>query len=136
MDDVRQAVVVVVVKEDRVLVIRRGPAALRPGYWAPPSGRIEPGESQAEAVVREIYEEVGLVVTPLEKVWECPTDDGTFRLHWWAVEAEPGELKLDPDEVADAAWIDPDEFSLLEPTFEGDREFFASVWPALRETRA
>ena len=37
----------------RMLVIRRGPDSMLPGYWSPPSGRIEPGESQHEAVIRE-----------------------------------------------------------------------------------
>jgi 8-oxo-dGTP pyrophosphatase MutT (NUDIX family) len=127
----RQAVVAVLVRAGRVLVIRRGPQASRSGYWAPLSGRIEAGESQAAALVREVREEVGLTVTPLAKVWECDTDDGEYRLYWWTAEVGSGELTLDAGEVADARWVAPHEFSQLRPTFAGDREFFEKVLPTL-----
>lgn len=128
---IRDAVVVVLRRGDRVLVIRRGPAALLPGFWAPLSGRVEPGETHEDAVVREVQEEVGLTASPVAKVWECLTDDGTFRLHWWLADAEPGDLRPDPGEVGEARWIVPGRFAELEPTFAGDREFFTRVLPTL-----
>lgn len=133
-DDKPAAVVAVIIRDGRVLVIQRGPLVPRPGYWAPLSGRVEPGESQPDAVVRETREEVGLTVTPVAKVWECDTDDGRYRLHWWTAYAGSGELSLDPAEVSDARWIDPDTFGELTPTFADDREFFAQILPEHRLT--
>jgi 8-oxo-dGTP diphosphatase len=130
-DHTRHAVVAVLARAGRFLVIRRGPRVTRPGYWTPPSGRLEPGESQSEALVREVREEVGLTARPLAKVWECDTDDGTFRLHWWTAQVAPGDPVLDPDEVSDARWVLPAEFHLLHPTFADDRLFFAQVAPGL-----
>lgn len=127
----RQAIVAVLLRADRVLVIRRGPAVDRPGYWQPLSGKIEPGETQQEALVREVMEEVGLTVVPLAKVWESETDDGTFRLHWWSARADTGEVVPDPHEVAETRWITPEEFPTLDPTFEGDLEFFDRILPSL-----
>ncbi|MEJ7771743.1 MAG: NUDIX hydrolase [Geodermatophilaceae bacterium] len=132
----REAVVAVLRRDDRVLVIQRGPLVLLPGYWTPLSGRIEPGESQQDAVVREVREEIGLGVVPLAKVWECLTDDGDFVLHWWTAEAEAGEFELDtrefdPREVSDARWVSRNEFLQMTPTFLGDREFFLHVLPGL-----
>jgi 8-oxo-dGTP diphosphatase len=52
-----------VIKDDqgRLLLIKRGhdPGA---GLWSIPGGRIEPGETDAEALVREMREETGLAV--------------------------------------------------------------------------
>jgi 8-oxo-dGTP pyrophosphatase MutT (NUDIX family) len=121
----------VVRRGGRILMICRGPAARMPGYWAPPSGRVEPGERQEDAVVREVREEVGLRVSPIAKVWESETHDGSFRLHWWTAEAGPGDVRPAPLEVADARWIRPEGFEDLEPTFEGHREFFARILPTL-----
>lgn len=132
----RDAVVAVIVRDDgRVLVIRRAPGVSRPGYWAPLSGQVEPDESHPDAVVREAHEEVGLVVTPVAKVWECDTDDGRYRLHWWTALARPSTLVLDPAEVSDARWIDPEEFGALTPTFADDRAFFTDVFPARSPVR-
>ncbi len=102
-----------------------------PGYWCPPSGRIEPGESQEEAVVREVAEELGLSAIPVRKVWECPTHDGAFTLHWWLVDVGNDDLRLDPTEVEEGRWVTASEFLELEATFDGDREFFERILPTL-----
>jgi len=128
-----EAVVVVLRRPDgRILVIRRGPEATNSGYWAPLSGRIEPGETQQETVVREAREELGIDVTPVAKVWECPTDDGRYLLHWWMADAAAHDrLEPDPGEVSDARWVTTEEYFALEPTFAGDHAFFAHVLPRL-----
>jgi 8-oxo-dGTP pyrophosphatase MutT (NUDIX family) len=126
-----EAVVAVIRRGGRVLVIQRGPASMLPGYWSPPSGRIEPGESQEQAVVREMHEELGLAVHPVARVWECLTDDGHYRLHWWTVAEDGGVITPDADEVGGTRWVDAAGFAALSPTFAGDREFFRDVFPAL-----
>lgn len=129
---VRDAVVAVLRRADgRLLVILRGPGARMPGYWAPLSGGVEPGEDQAQALVREVREEVGLDVAPGEKVWECPTDDGSWRLHWWTATFTDDRLTPDPREVADVRWVTAGEYAALSPTFVGDHPFFEDVLPSL-----
>ncbi|MGQ4437372.1 MULTISPECIES: NUDIX domain-containing protein [unclassified Streptomyces] len=128
----REAIVAVLRRANRVLVIRRGPDSSRSGYWAPLSGKLEPGESQEEALVREVHEEVGLAVSPLHKVWESQADDGRFRLHWWtATETGNGTIVPDPGEVSEVRWVTPAEFLTMTPHFEADREFFERVLPGL-----
>jgi 8-oxo-dGTP diphosphatase len=124
------AVIAVLRKDDRVLAILRGPDVISPGWWTLPGGRIERGESEEEALVRELWEELGLHVTPLVKVWECDTDDGDFHLHWWTADFE-GELHPEASEIAETRWVTPTEFLELEPTFGGDREFVEHVLPTL-----
>ncbi len=125
----REAIVAIIRRDATMLVIQRAPGVRRPGYWAPLSGTVEPGESQEDALVREVREEVGLAVIPLAKVWESSTDDGSFVLHWWTAEAENGLVKPDPREVSDFRWVTAAEFLEMEPTFEGDREFFEEILP-------
>lgn len=127
----RDAVVAVLVRGGRFLVIRRGPQVPRAGYWMPVSGRVEPGETQPEALVREVREEVGLTAHPLGKVWESDTDDGSFRLHWWSAAVEPGEPVPDTAEVSDVRWVSAAEFGRLRPTFADHRRFFDRVAPGL-----
>jgi 8-oxo-dGTP diphosphatase len=131
-----QAVVAVLRRGDRLLVIKRAPGAILPGYWTPPSGRIEPGETHEQALAREVEEELGVKVTPIAKVWECPTDDGEFLLHWWTADIDSDELCLDPTEVEDARWVTCDEFLELESTFSGDRDFITHVLPTLAPSRS
>jgi len=127
----RDGVVAVLVRGERLLYIQRAEALAFGGYWCPLSGKVEPGESQAHAVVREVREEVGLEVRAVRKVWECPTEGADYLLHWWLVDEDGGDLVLDPREVADAGWFTRDEIFGLSPSFEADRLFVDRVLPAL-----
>jgi 8-oxo-dGTP diphosphatase len=124
------AIVSVITNGDKILMIERAPRGLYSGYWAPVSGKVEPGESQESAVIRESMEEVCLTVRPVRKVWENITTSGTYRLHWWLAEYVGGELVLDKREVSDARWITVEEISAFK-IFEGDREFYERVLPSL-----
>jgi ADP-ribose pyrophosphatase YjhB (NUDIX family) len=57
----------VVVDAGRVLLVRRGHEPLK-GHWSLPGGLLELGESLHAGVVREVREETGLVVEPLELI--------------------------------------------------------------------
>jgi 8-oxo-dGTP pyrophosphatase MutT (NUDIX family) len=120
-------------ERDRFLVIRRAEGRPRAGWWSPPSGRVEAGETEAQAAIRELGEELGLEGQATRRVWECDSDDGRFRLGWWLCAAEPGPIMADPSEVADWRWVDVAGFLALEPTFDRHRQFFARHWP-LAET--
>ena len=64
--------------QGRLLLIKRGhaPAA---GLWSLPGGRIEPGETDAEALVREMREETGLVIEAGQLIGTArrPAQDGS-----------------------------------------------------------
>jgi 8-oxo-dGTP diphosphatase len=50
------------VREGRVLAARRTRPAEAAGWWELPGGQVEPGETLAQAAVREVAEELGCVV--------------------------------------------------------------------------
>jgi len=57
----------VVVHESRVLLVQRGTEPLK-GRWTIPGGLIDVGETLREAVIREVKEETGLDVEPVELI--------------------------------------------------------------------
>jgi len=57
----------VVEKEGRVLLVRRGSEPLK-GDWSLPGGLLEVGEALPDGVVREVREETGLMVEPVELI--------------------------------------------------------------------
>lgn len=57
----------VVVDDNRVLLVRRGTEPLR-GHWSLPGGVLELGESLTDGLIREVREETGIAVEPLELV--------------------------------------------------------------------
>ncbi|HTP16432.1 MAG TPA: NUDIX domain-containing protein [Streptosporangiaceae bacterium] len=90
----------------RLLLIKRGhePGA---GLWSLPGGRIEPGETDKQAVVREISEECGLLVTcgPLLGAVERPGLDGAIiDIRDYRCSVAGGELQAGGD-AAGARWV-------------------------------
>jgi 8-oxo-dGTP diphosphatase len=100
----------VVIHRNRVALIRRGGEPLK-GHWSIPGGLLELGEELADGVRREIKEETGLDVEPLEvlTVFDRITRDGNrVRYHYVIVDygcrRRGGRLKPDSD-VIDARWV-------------------------------
>jgi ADP-ribose pyrophosphatase YjhB (NUDIX family) len=101
-----------------VLVIQRG----RPpgeGLWSVPGGRLEAGETLAQAVAREVREETGLTIEvgPFVCVIERFGDDFHFVILDYLARAVGGELRAG-DDAADARWVTDQELASL-PTTEG-----------------
>jgi 8-oxo-dGTP pyrophosphatase MutT (NUDIX family) len=117
-----EVVAAIIERDGRLLLGKRSAhRASAPGYWCPISGRVEAGESQLEAVVREVREETGLAVEPLEKVAECDTHDGSAVIHWWRVRlSSDAPARLANDEHSELAWVTPEEMRRLEPVFLED----------------
>lgn len=57
----------VVVQDRRVLLVRRGTEPLK-GHWTLPGGLLEVGEALTAGVIREVREETGLDVEPIELI--------------------------------------------------------------------
>ncbi|MGI8810005.1 MAG: NUDIX hydrolase [Acidimicrobiales bacterium] len=104
----------VTVDGERLLLVRRGhgPAA---GEWSVPGGRVEKGETLAEAVLRELAEETGLEGMCDELIgWvERIGDDHHFVILDFRVSVlDPAEPVAGSD-AAEAAWVPLDEVADL-----------------------
>jgi len=134
-----------VIKDDqgRLLLIKRGhePGA---GLWSVPGGRVEPGETDAEALVREMREETGLTVQagPLLGRVRRPGQDGpaaaggqdniVLDIRDYAATVTGGTL-CPGDDAAEARWVAVSELPSL-PITEGLVEALTS-WGVLRPGR-
>lgn len=109
----------------RLLLVRRrhAPGA---GLWSVPGGRVEAGEDDAAAVVREVAEETGLRVVPGALVGEVRRDapDGAvFVIRDYDCRLVGGTL-VAADDAADARWVSAADLDALD------------LVPQLRETLA
>jgi len=123
-------VAAVLERDGRFLLGKRNAHKKAAGYWCPVCGRVEPGESQADAVVREVREETGLAVRPIAKVAECDTHDGKAVMHWWRVQPlDAAPACLANDEHTELGWFTIDEMKRLTPIFLEDVAIFEQICP-------
>lgn len=106
----------VVIHGPRVLLARRTGGDLD-GLWEFPGGKLENGESAAQAVERELVEELNLEVTAHERllVLEHAYPDKDIRLHFVRCElAGSAATHLPPVPAEHAAWFSPNAFPLAD----------------------
>jgi 8-oxo-dGTP diphosphatase len=115
----------VVIDADDLLLVRRGRGAAQ-GVWSVPGGRVERGETLAEAVVRELAEETGLEAVCGELLgWveRIGPDHHFVILDFRATVLERHEPTAG-DDAAEAAWV-PRHEVIERPLVEGLAEFLA-----------
>lgn len=80
--------------DGRFLLGQRAPGTFYAGYWEFPGGKVEPGESPADALIRELDEELGIRVRRV-RPWltrEHAYEHAHVRLHFFEVSDWEGEL--------------------------------------------
>ena len=101
----------VIFHDHKVLLIERGQEPLK-GFWTLPGGLVETGERLESAVRREVLEETGLEIRPLDvaAIFEriMPDEEGRTEFHYVIVdylcELTGGALHAASD-AASAAWV-------------------------------
>lgn len=123
----RRGVIAVVVRQGRLLVIRRSQHVVAPGAVCFPGGGIEADESEFEALVREIAEELGAAVVPIRPLWRSVTP-WNVDLAWWLAEVNAeGPLAPNPSEVESIHWLTPRELLEHPDLLSSNREFLEFV---------
>ena len=105
--------------QGRLLLIKRGHAP-GAGLWSLPGGRIEPGETDTEALVREMREETGLEIAAgrlIGTVRRPAQDADVLDIRDYEATVTGGTLHAG-DDAADARWVAASELKSL-PITEG-----------------
>ncbi len=123
----REGVVIVLRREQHFLIAQRAAHKPAAGYWTQVSGKVEPGESQQQTVVREAMEELGCVVRPVQKLQELPAANGKYLLHYWRAEIVEGEPTICNDEIDELRWLTVAELRSLSPVFQEDLDILERV---------
>lgn len=98
--------------EDRLLLIRRGHAP-HAGRWSIPGGRVEAGESDEQAVRRELLEETGLNVAVDSLVGSVHIGQYEVYDYHCRLTGHAGTTARPGDDAAETAWVDAEEFARL-----------------------
>lgn len=100
----RTATAIIRFSPDSILLIKRFTKPFK-GYWALPGGRVEPGETVEQAVVREVKEETGLDTVIISKIGEYHEQgvqggvDYNYYPACFLVETVDGEIKKQDSEI-------------------------------------
>ena len=100
--------------DGRVLLAQRPPGKPYAGYWEFPGGKVEPGETLAAALARELHEELGIVVSRacrwITRVFEYPHATvrlNFFRVFDWQGTPHPHEGQVFSWQLPDAVEVTP-----------------------------
>lgn len=101
---VRRGAVAVIVRDARCLMIRRAEGVEAPLAYCFPGGGIELGETERQALCRELREELSVTIEPIRRVWESVTPWGVHLAWWTARLDDAAEPVPTPQEVAEVLW--------------------------------
>ena len=104
-----EVVAALIWRGNRFMICQRPAHKARGLLWEFVGGKVEPGETKAEALVRECREELGLCLRVLRRwaVVEHAYPSFSVRLTFFICEIEAGEVQ--PAEHAAVRWIAPEE---------------------------
>ena len=115
------------VREGRVLVQERPAHKARGLLWELPGGKVEAGDTDAQALVRECAEELGVAASPGPEIYETvhPYDDLVVELHVLRAELAPGHTP-EPRDAGQLRWVDAARLAAL-PFCAADRALIDAI---------
>lgn len=122
----RHAVIGIVVRDEKFLAIERSHTVVAPGKICFPGGGVHKGETEAETLVRELREELNIVVNPHRKLLQSISPWG-YNLSWWQAHmAESQVIRANPQEVARFFWATADELLAMD-LLDSNQDFLSKL---------
>ena len=120
------AVGVVADSQGRLLIGERPQGKAYAGQWECPGGKVEPGETLFEALVREFREELNLQVEAAHGLFSCVHvyPDREVELHFWQVTDYRGEPR--GVEGQNLRWVHSDDLASVN-FLEGNRALLEKI---------
>lgn len=116
-DYIGVAVGIILVKDNKVLVIKRAREPYK-NWWALPGGSVEIGETTKKTVIRETKEELGIDIKPkflfIHQSFDKRKD--THYVEFW-FSAPFKEIILNSEEISDSKLIELEELSKIDLAF-------------------
>lgn len=103
----------VIVAGDKVLAARRREGLHLAGFWEFPGGKIEPGETPRQCLVRELFEELGVWCRIGPYLGQSLFDYGEKQVRLLAYLAHVVDGELSPVDHDQLRWVASPELSLL-----------------------
>ncbi|MFA3760934.1 pyrimidine (deoxy)nucleoside triphosphate diphosphatase [Yersinia sp. 2466 StPb PI] len=102
-------VAAIIEQNGKILLAQRDSYRDQAGLWEFPGGKVEAGENQPQALIRELAEELNIEasVTRYIATNQWDSDKQTIRLHAWLVESFSGKLALHCHSAV--VWLAPEE---------------------------
>ncbi len=114
-----------IVADGRVLGCERAEPPETAGRWEFPGGKVEPGEDELDALVRECEEELGVTIAVGERLGDdVPIAHGWAVLRVWLATLVTGEPQ--PLEHRSVRWLDADELDSV-PWLPADTPIVAEL---------
>ena len=108
-----EVVAAIIHQEGRILATQRGYGEWK-GMWEFPGGKMEAGETEEEAIVREIREELCVDIRVERKVCTVEYDYPQFHLRMHCFWCSIAEGVLELKEHQSARWLEPTEWESVE----------------------
>jgi|CXWL01.1.fsa_nt_gi 8-oxo-dGTP diphosphatase len=112
---VRRGAIGILERNGAYLMVQRAAGVTMPGAWCFPGGHVEPDETPRRAVVREMAEELGIVVEPTLRLGAVRVVDSRYILGVWKVTHVSGEFRPEEKEIAGMRWMALDEIAGIKP---------------------
>lgn len=119
--------------EDKILLLHRQDHKPEGNSWGAPGGKLDPYETPKDAVIRETYEETGLLIEGDEVEYVCDVyyrnekSDVLFHLFRGNILQNPEEVKISFEEHKGFTWVKPED-ALQMNLMDGEDQIIEKVY--------